>query len=243
VSRVLKSTSIRVRLAATVGTALGAALVLAGCSAGQIAQTAGMEPAVNGGLGQAGDIAVRDVQFLYPEGGTYPAGASAPLRGVIINGGRQDDELVDAISNWGRVTITGDKTLLAGRSLTLDATPPAPSSTPTTTSGPSSTGSSTASSTGSSSSSSSSTTGSSTGSSTSSSTGSSTSSSTPTTTSSPAKPTIGKVSITLVGLQEKVSAGKTVTVTFIFRNGGQATVTVPIANPTTPRQAPVEEDN
>ena len=240
-SRVLKSTSIRVRLAATVGTALGAALVLAGCSAGQIAQTAGMEPAVNGGLGQAGDIAVRDVQFVYPDGGIYPAGASVPLRGVIINGGLQDDELVDAISNWGRVTITGDKTLLAGHTLTLDGTAPAPSSTPTTTSGPSSTGSST-SSTGSSSSSSS-TTGSSTGSSTSSSTGSSTSSSTPTTTSSPAKPTIGKVSITLVGLQEKVSVGKTVTVTFIFRNGGQATVTVPIANPTTPRQAPVEEDH
>jgi hypothetical protein len=232
VSRVLKSTSGRLRLAA----AAGAALVLAGCSAGQIAQTAGMEPAVNGGTGQAGDIAVRDVQLVYPDGGSYAVGSAVPLRGVIVNAGLGEDQLVDVTSAWGKVVITGDRNLPAGKTLAIESVVSTPSATTTAPPPSSSTTGSTTSST----------TGSSTGSSTASSTTSSTTSSTATSTSAPtttstAKPTIGRISLVLTNLAEQVWSGKSVEITFVFRTGGSARVIVPIATPTTPRQPPVEE--
>ncbi|TCO58033.1 hypothetical protein [Actinocrispum wychmicini] len=222
--RVLKHTSGRLRIAAVVG----AALVLAGCGAGQIAQTAGMEPAVNGGTGQAGTIAVRDVQLVYPPSGYYKAGGSATLRGVIVNAGQTDDVLVQVTSKWGDAVVAGDKSLPAGKTLTLDASATAPtsSSSVTTTPSGSSSSSSSTSPTGSSSSSSSSS--------------SASSSSAATTTTSSAAPKIGTVSIVLTNLAEQVWSGKTIEVTFVFR-GGQTTVVVPIATSTQPREAPASE--
>src|ERR1041384_4266852 len=67
---------------------VGIALALAGCSAGQISQTAGMEPAVNGSNGNAGAIAVRDIQLAYPADGGYARGADAVVLGSIVNSGR-----------------------------------------------------------------------------------------------------------------------------------------------------------
>lgn len=225
-SRARKHTSGRLSIAAVVG----AALVLAGCSAGQVAQTAGMEPAVNGGTGQAGGIAVRDIQLVYPPDGHFKAGASATLRGVIANAGQTNDELVQVTSKWGDAVVTGDTSLPAGKTLMLDESAKAPTSS----SSSSSSSSATTTSSGTSSSASSTPT------SGSSSTPASTSSSTPTTTSSVATK-IGTVSIVLTNLAEDVWSGKTIQVTFVFRNGGQALVVVPIATPTNPREAPATE--
>ncbi|BCJ38102.1 hypothetical protein Athai_56050 [Actinocatenispora thailandica] len=57
---------------------VGAAAVLAGCGAGQISETAKIQPAVQGANAQSdsGTIALRDLTVLFPGGGdaTYTAG-------------------------------------------------------------------------------------------------------------------------------------------------------------------------
>lgn len=215
--------------------AVGIAMALVGCSAGQIAQTAGMEPAVNGGLGTVGSIAVRDVQLAYPDGGVFKAGEDAVVRGTIVNSGRSDDQLLQVTSSVGTAVVTGDRALFAGKTLAFDQAGTSSSasvtvtSTPTTTSIPTSpTGSASGSV---------STSGSASGSATS---GSASASSTPTATSSAKPVTIGQVSIVLTDLTQEVQSGKTVEITFVFTSG-QVTVTVPVATPTTPRQPAVEE--
>lgn len=77
------------------GTALAAGLLLAGCSAGQIAETARKAPSVQGVNADAqlrdddgrivGSVAVRDVMVAYdgPEG--YERGGAAPLEVRIFN--------------------------------------------------------------------------------------------------------------------------------------------------------------
>ncbi|MEV4311041.1 hypothetical protein [Actinocrispum sp. NPDC049592] len=227
--------------------AVGLALALAGCGAGQIAQTSGMEPAVNGGTGQAGTIAIRDVRLAYPQDGVYRSGADAVVEGVIVNTGQADDQLVGVTSPAGEAEITGDRKLPAGTSLviapgsggttksssssssssatvTTTTTPSAPSGSATP---PSASGGASGSASGSASS------GSASGS-------AATTTSAPTTTSSTQPVVIGKINIVITGLTQDIVSGKTIEITFVFASG-QATVTVPIATPTTPRQAPVEE--
>lgn len=92
----------------------GAALVLAGCGAGQIAQTDTMPPAVNGASVKAGAISVRNAavannnQCLQ----AYASGSDAPLTLTIANDGNQPDELL-SVSSAGAsgVTVEGDKTI------------------------------------------------------------------------------------------------------------------------------------
>lgn len=204
---------------------MGIALALVGCSAGQIAQTAGMEPAINGGIGQAGTIAIRNVQLAYPQGGAYPQGASAVLLGTIVNTGQTDDELVSARTPVADIAITGDRALPAGRTLVAEVVDvKATSSSVTTTSSPTSVASTSTPSSGSESPTAPSS--------------QAPSNSVATTTAKPAS--IGKITLVLTGLAEEIRSGKTVEVTFIFRSG-QATVAVPVAVPTTPREAPAHE--
>jgi hypothetical protein len=224
--------------------AVGIALALAGCGAGQISQTAGMEPAVNGGEGDVGPIAVRDIQLAYPPHGVYESGASAVVLGTIVNSALTDDELVSITSPAGQVTITGDKSLPAGRSLILEApVGGVPTTTSSSSSRPTTSGSSSAPQTSGSGTSGPATSGAQTsGSATSgpatsgssSSSAPSTTSSRPTTTS--ARPvTIGKVTVILANIGEEIRSGKTIELTFTFRSGS-VTIPVPIAVPTTPRQ-------
>ena len=65
-----------------------AALALAGCGAGQIAQTDSQVAAVDGAFGNVGNsIALRDVLMPYPPNptGTYPAGSTVPVVATIVN--------------------------------------------------------------------------------------------------------------------------------------------------------------
>lgn len=111
--------------------ALLGAVVLTGCGAGQVSQTARQVTAVNGANGNAGPIAVRNAMFPLPEGAegrvVYRQDASAPIEMVIVNAGDTADELVKVGSpDLGEGDILGGGTLPPGQSLFIAGTPIAP---------------------------------------------------------------------------------------------------------------------
>lgn len=98
------------------------ALTLAGCSAGQITQTATQIPAVTGASANIGPVAVRNAQIEFSaeaEGANiYPVGGSAPLLMSIANSGGQADKLISVTSPVaGSVEIGGNPTVPPGRVL------------------------------------------------------------------------------------------------------------------------------
>jgi len=207
--------------------ALGAALVLAGCGAGQITQTDSQQPAVNGTYAQVKTIVLRDVAVQYPPSGPgYAAGATPALTLTIVNQGAQDDTLVSVTTEDGaQATVGGSKDVVAGHSLVIgpddavestnevQTTPP--SSPSSSSEAPTATGTATGTS--------------STGTATSSSSSAETPSSSATPTAAPA--TVGKGSVTLAGLKQALWPGQTIKVTFVFKNAGAVTVELPVAAP------------
>jgi hypothetical protein len=88
-----------VRVALLSAAALGAALLVSGCGAGQISQTADMQPAVPGanstvGPGADNSIQLRNVTLAYPGVDGYRQGANAPLLLHIFNTGQRPATLV-----------------------------------------------------------------------------------------------------------------------------------------------------
>jgi copper(I)-binding protein len=80
--------------------------VLAGCQAGQQAQTAEQIPTIDGNYAQVGSLALRDVTIEYPETGSWPQGSDARLQLVIVNEGREADSLVEVRTDAAdRVTL------------------------------------------------------------------------------------------------------------------------------------------
>jgi copper(I)-binding protein len=215
--------------AAAIG--LSALLGIVGCSAGQVAQTAEMEPAVNGNTGQAGDIMLRDVQVAFPENGeAYTAGEAAPLLLTIINVGSADDELVGVTSPAGTVEIIGNARIPARTSLevVLPAdNPAAPSSEPES-SAPETSESSE--------SSESDTSGENTGSEEPSSETSDAPSASAELTETQLPPdVVGTISLVISQLTGDLPFGKQVPVTFEFADAGKVTINLPVAAPSTPR--------
>jgi copper(I)-binding protein len=205
--------------------ALGAALALAGCGAGQITQTATQQPAVNGTHAQVKTIALRDVAVQYPTSGAgYAAGATPALTLTIVNQGTQDDSLVSVTTEDGtQATVGGSKDIVAGHSLVIgpdDAVESTNEAQPTSSGAPASSSEAPAS-TGTSS-----TGTSSTGTETSSS-GAPSASVTPTA----APATVGKGTVTLPALKQPLWPGQVVKVTFVFKNAGPVTVELPVAAP------------
>ncbi|HVV12391.1 hypothetical protein [Amycolatopsis sp.] len=101
---------------------IGAALVLAGCGAGQITQTDTMLPAVNGALATAGKLSLRNVGITNRNDceQAYTAGSNAPLSLTIANAGGADDELVSVSSpSASGANIAGQKTIVAGSTLVV----------------------------------------------------------------------------------------------------------------------------
>jgi copper(I)-binding protein len=241
--------------AAAIG--VSALLGIVGCSAGQVAQTAEMPPAVNGNAGQVGDLALRDVQVAFPDSGeAYQEGDDAPLLLRIINTGDVDDELVAVTSPVGEVRITGNPSIPARTALQVVL--------PGETSGEATETSESSESSESSSGSSVEPTGSSAGQTSSEETGVETTEtnestgidptgagpgtgangdqpsgevSTPGTTQ---PPTVGIVSLVITGLTAELPFGKTVPVTFEFANAGKVTINLPIAAPPTARPESTE---
>lgn len=120
--------TLRIRpTAAVVGAVIGA-VVLAGCGAGQVSQTARQVTAVDGDNVTVGSIAVRNAKFVlgeHVEGAVaYPRGASAPLEMTIVNTGGKADELVSVTSPIaGNGEIIGKREVPAGRTLVVEGVP------------------------------------------------------------------------------------------------------------------------
>lgn len=121
----------------SVGVAVAAALVTAGCAAGQQASTANELPTLDGVDGNVGPINLRGMQIEAPTGNrvSYPVGSDVAVRLVIVNNGRQPDRLVSitspAFRDWGAYASAADaaRVVAAGNSPT-----PTPTQSPTATS-------------------------------------------------------------------------------------------------------------
>ncbi|MEU0495106.1 hypothetical protein [Mycobacterium sp. NPDC006124] len=124
----------RTSVVALAACGLSAAVVLSGCSAGQISQTASQQPAVNGTLAWVGDptsgIALRNVHLRAPQTTDFVRpGDQAELLFVAVNeSAENEDRLVSVTSDIGTVTVTGNPRVPAGGTLivgTPDGTPSA----------------------------------------------------------------------------------------------------------------------
>ncbi|AZI58774.1 hypothetical protein EH165_12160 [Nakamurella antarctica] len=97
----------RLRFVPAAGVAL--ALVLSGCAAGQIAQTANQVAAVDGANGDSGKIGVRNVLLATAPTGGYPAGSDIPMSLVITNSALTADKLVSVSTPAAAsVKVSGD---------------------------------------------------------------------------------------------------------------------------------------
>lgn len=100
---------------------LAASVVLSGCGAGQVSQTATQEPAVNGTAGKAGPIVLRNVHISADQTSDYiRPGAEAELIFVAANDSADvDDKLVSITSDVGTVTLTGGGQIPANGTLVV----------------------------------------------------------------------------------------------------------------------------
>lgn len=100
---------------------VGAAL--AGCSAGQVSQTATQEPAVNGTSANVGEIALRNIHLQFTQTSDYvQPGTDVELIFLASNQSREDDDKLLAVSSEvGSVTLTGDTAVPAGGVLVVGA--------------------------------------------------------------------------------------------------------------------------
>ena len=116
---------IRTRTSAmTAGLAAGGLAVvvtLAGCSAGQVAQTSMQQPAVNGTGATVGNIDLRNVHLRTLQTADYvQPGADVELLFVAANGSEVDgDRLVSITSDAGTVSVVGDTKVPPGGTLVV----------------------------------------------------------------------------------------------------------------------------
>jgi copper(I)-binding protein len=101
-----------------IGAVVGS-VVLGGCAAGQVAQTAYQANSSTGATVNQNGIAIRDAQVAFgkaPQGAAvHPAGSAAPIEMHIVNQSTQDDRLVSASSPVAAsVQISGQTDLPAG---------------------------------------------------------------------------------------------------------------------------------
>ena len=105
-----RSSAVTVALAAC---GLAAAAALSGCSAGQVAQTATQQAAVNGTAATVGNITLRNVHLRAAQTTDYvQPGREVELLFVASNGSPDTpDKLVSVTSDLGTVTLSGDTSL------------------------------------------------------------------------------------------------------------------------------------
>lgn len=88
-----------------VALAVAAALLSAGCAAGQHAETAEEHPTLDGTTATVGNMALRAIAILPPSSASYARGSSPQLRLVLVNTGRDPDQLTSITSpdasGWG----------------------------------------------------------------------------------------------------------------------------------------------
>jgi periplasmic copper chaperone A len=79
-------------------------VLLAGCGAGQGAQTALTQPSIAGVSANADGIAVRNAVVPFSAAG-YPAGGEAPIQFAVANNGREPVRLVQVASEAGSAAL------------------------------------------------------------------------------------------------------------------------------------------
>jgi copper(I)-binding protein len=101
--------------------ALAASAALAGCSAGQISQTATQQAAVNGTAATAWPITLRNVHLRAPQTADYvQPGSDVELLFVASNESPDtNDKLVSITSDYGTVALSGDTSLPATSALVI----------------------------------------------------------------------------------------------------------------------------
>ena len=111
------------RVAALVAGGLIGAVALAGCSAGQVSQTAVQQSAVDGNQAVINNVALRNVRIQALQTGDFlRPGATLDLVLVVVNQSPDvTDKLVGITTDIGKVTVTGDPTLPAGGTLFVGA--------------------------------------------------------------------------------------------------------------------------
>lgn len=94
-------------------------LILTGCSAGQISQTADQESAVNGATANVANIALRNIHLQAVQtGAAVEAGRTVALIFVAANISPDvNDKLISISSDVGTVAVTGATAIPAGTSL------------------------------------------------------------------------------------------------------------------------------
>ena len=107
-----RSSAVTVALAAC---GLAVAAALAGCSAGQVAQTATQQAAVNGTAATVGNITLRNVHLRAAQTSDYvQPGGEVELLFVASNESPDTaDKLTSITSDFGTVSLTGDTSLPA----------------------------------------------------------------------------------------------------------------------------------
>ncbi|MGY4100252.1 hypothetical protein ACW2Q0_11965 [Nocardia sp. R16R-3T] len=107
---VTASTGARRRMVSVAALAAGAALVLSGCGAGQVSQTATQVAAVNGNHADIDRISLRNVHIVFPASGTEytnaKGGKAIIALSVVNNGETVADELTSIATDLGTVKIT-----------------------------------------------------------------------------------------------------------------------------------------
>jgi len=111
------------RVAALAAGALIGAVALAGCSAGQLSQTASQESAVDGNAAVINNVALRNVRSQAQQNTDFlRPGATVDLVLVVVNQSPDvADKLVGISTDIGNVTVTGNPTLPAGGTLFVGA--------------------------------------------------------------------------------------------------------------------------
>jgi copper(I)-binding protein len=104
----------RAGVAGSIASFAAAALLTAGCTAGQRAQTADEQETLDGTTVRAGQyITVGGLAFETPKDGTsWARGSAVPIIAVAVNSGRADDRLVSitspSITSWGAYSSAAD---------------------------------------------------------------------------------------------------------------------------------------
>jgi copper(I)-binding protein len=94
------STATIVRRGAAIAIAAAAATGLSACGAGQVTQTDTKQTAISGVNLDAGDLSLRDLQVEYPaESGGYEQGGTAPLQVWISNEGEESISLIGIVTD------------------------------------------------------------------------------------------------------------------------------------------------
>jgi hypothetical protein len=99
------------RMAGAVAVAALGVGVLAGCAAGQIAQTADQIANLDGAQGTVGEVGVMNALLATPDGADYPKGSKAPLMLWVSNDSDTPDTLTGITTDAGTVTISGTATV------------------------------------------------------------------------------------------------------------------------------------